>query len=239
MPWSSDHIKWLIDTGKRIVTSNGKLVPIWELKHENDDKILSAWAKHFRNHYCRDTDIDDLIDGTIFAKNPYPRAEYLTNIKFPDAKLPPGPSVRSGDFGEILIADYVEYVLNFWVPRTRFCDRMNRNDPSKGESVVCFCRRDLPGGQSGRGGSRSQFDPPGYRQSGRGSLRDPGGGGRDLRGAATKARRCDRKQPGGVGRLLARIPGDGAGPGPVGGGRLSRCICPSRGRHGLSGQAGH
>lgn len=136
MPWTSEHLQWLVDTGETCTTVDGRTVEIWEFRHTPDDDILSAWAKHFRNHYCRDTEIDDLIAGTTFATSPSPRSEYLLNIKFPDSTAPPGPSTRSGDFGEILIADYVEYVLGYWVPRTRFCDRVNRNDPTKGVDVI-------------------------------------------------------------------------------------------------------
>ena len=96
--WSSDHLKWLKDTGERLTTADGKTVEVWEFCHEKDDTVLSSWVKHFRNHYCFDTEIDYLRKGYGFS-----RAEYLNKIKFPDAADAPGPGVRSGDFGEILI----------------------------------------------------------------------------------------------------------------------------------------
>ena len=55
----------------------------------------SAWATHYRQHYCRDEDLPDLVADMGL------NAEFLTNIKFPDATLAPGPSTRAGDFGEI------------------------------------------------------------------------------------------------------------------------------------------
>src|SRR3546814_8878008 len=46
----------------------------------------------------------------------------------------PGPSTRAGDFGEILVADFIEYVLGYWCPRQgRFEDRENRNVPRSEE----------------------------------------------------------------------------------------------------------
>jgi len=57
--------------------------------------VLSAWAKHFRNHYCLDEEIDYLRQGYGYS-----RAEYLTKIKLPDASEAPGPSIRSGDLGK-------------------------------------------------------------------------------------------------------------------------------------------
>ena len=131
MPWSSKHIDWFQDTGKRLTTSDGKTIEIWEFQQKNDPTILSAWAKHFRNHYCLDSEIDDLRSGTG-----YTRAEYLCELKFPDERVKPGPSIRSGDFGEILVADYLEYLLEYWVPRLRYGDKAIRNESTKGCDII-------------------------------------------------------------------------------------------------------
>lgn len=133
MPWSSEHTKWLVDTGERLKTSDGNEVSIWEFQYQDDAAILSAWAKHFRNHYCLDHEIDTWRKGSKHS-----RAEYLTNIKFPDEKTAPGPSIRAGDFGEILVADFLEYLLNYWVPRTRYRDKTIRNESIKGSDVIGF-----------------------------------------------------------------------------------------------------
>jgi len=47
MPWTSDHTKWLVDTGERLKTADGKEVEVWEFRHENDEAVLSAWASIF------------------------------------------------------------------------------------------------------------------------------------------------------------------------------------------------
>jgi hypothetical protein len=133
MVWTSLHLKWLINTEERLTTIDGKTVEVWEFRHENDEEILSAWAKHFRNHYCLDCEIDNLRQGYGYS-----RAEYLTNIKYPDAKTAPGPSIRAGDFGEILVADYLQYILEYWVPRTGYCDKYVRNESRKGCDVIGF-----------------------------------------------------------------------------------------------------
>lgn len=112
---------------------DGRVVEVWEFKHANDPVILSEWAKHFRNHYCIDEELDDFIDGTGLSKS-----EYLERIKFPDSRNAPGPSIRAGDFGEILLSDYLEYVRNFWVPRTRYSDKTVRNESTKGSDIIGF-----------------------------------------------------------------------------------------------------
>lgn len=129
-----DHVAWLEDTGEVIETTDGLEAEIWVLQHADDPAILSAWATHYRQHYCRDEDLPDLVADTGLSN-----AQFLTNIKFPDAAAAPGPSTRSGDFGEILVADFIEYVLGYWCPRDgRFEDRENRNVPSNGTDVIGF-----------------------------------------------------------------------------------------------------
>lgn len=104
-----------------------------ELKHKKDEAALSAWAKHFRNQYCHDDQIDDLRKGTKLS-----RAEYLRTIKFPDESAAPGPSIRAGDFGEVLVADYLEFALAYWLPRTRYNNKTVRNESTKGADIIGF-----------------------------------------------------------------------------------------------------
>jgi hypothetical protein len=130
-PWTSEHAKWLVDTGKRLKIAGGKEVEVWELQHQNNKAVLSAWAKHFRNHYCLDTEID-------FLRGNQSRQDYLNNIKFPCSTSRLGPSIRAGDFGEILIADYLQYLLGFWVPRVRWSSKVIRDESPKGSDVIGF-----------------------------------------------------------------------------------------------------
>jgi hypothetical protein len=128
------HLDWLFDTGERRTTACGREVEIWALEPKGGDAILSAWAWHFRQHYIADADLPAMVDGTGLSN-----ADYLRTILLPDVKVTPGPSLRSGDFGEILIADYIEFVLGYWCPRElRYQDRWNRNDSTKGCDVIGF-----------------------------------------------------------------------------------------------------
>ena len=131
MSFNSDHLIWLEDTKKTLTTQDGIPIKVFELNHKNDESILNNWAKHFRNHYCLDEDIDTLRDAT--GKS---RMEYLNDLVFPDTTTHSGPATRSGDFGEILVSDYVEYILEYWVPRTRFSERQNRSNPTQGVDVL-------------------------------------------------------------------------------------------------------
>ncbi len=127
------YLEWLVDTEELLTTADGKTVQVLELCHRDDDKVLSDWAKHFRDHYCLDSEIDTLRRSTGYS-----RAEYLNEIKFPDSSGGFGPSIRSGDFSEILIADYLQFILNHWVPRTRYGNKSTRNESTKGCDVIGF-----------------------------------------------------------------------------------------------------
>lgn len=127
------HIQWFVNTGETLTTTDGKKVEIWEFQYRKDNEILSAWAKHFRNHYCADEDIDYLRRGYNLS-----RKNYLQQLKFPDRVEKPGPSIRSGDFGEILTADYLEYILKYLVPRFRYDDKTIRNESKKGCDIIGF-----------------------------------------------------------------------------------------------------
>ena len=132
-PWTDLHIPWLKRTGDPVQTSDGKNVEVFEFDHQADEEVLRAWAKHFRNHYCCDSQIETLARGTGNSK-----ADYLKKIKFPDGTVKPGPSIRAGDFAEILAGDYLEFVLKYWVPRTRYRDKVVRNESTKGADTIGF-----------------------------------------------------------------------------------------------------
>jgi Cap4 SAVED domain len=129
-----EHLDWLVDTGERQTTACGRQIQIWGLNPQENEAVLSAWAAHFRRHYISDEDIPIMVDGTGLTN-----AEYLRQTLLPDRTQTPGPSLRSGDFGEILVADYIEYVLDYWCPRElRYQERWNRNDSTKGCDVIGF-----------------------------------------------------------------------------------------------------
>jgi len=130
-PGTPAHLKWLVDTGERLKTADGKIIEVWELRHGKEEKILSAWAKHFRAHYCSDASID-------FLRGQLPRKKYLEDIKFPSRTSKLGPSVRAGDFAEILVADFLQWILGYSVPRVRWNSKIVRDESPKGSDVIGF-----------------------------------------------------------------------------------------------------
>lgn len=88
-PGSPVHLKWFVDTGERLKTADGKTIEVWELRHEKEEETLSAWAKHFRAHYCSDASID-------FLRGQLSRKKYLDDIKFPSRTSNLGPAFGLG-----------------------------------------------------------------------------------------------------------------------------------------------
>jgi hypothetical protein len=57
---------------------------------------------------------------------------------FPDKSVAPGPGIRAGDFAELLVSDYVEYVLGYWVPRGKYAEKSSRDESVKGVDILGF-----------------------------------------------------------------------------------------------------
>ena len=116
-----------------LTLSGGGTCEVWELAVPNDAACLSEWANRFRQTYCPDSDIDILREGT--GKS---RSEYLLELVFPDKTAAPGPAIRAGDFAELLVSDYVEFVLGYWVPRGKYAEKGSRDESVKGVDIVGF-----------------------------------------------------------------------------------------------------
>ena len=113
-----------------------------EFIHQQDEAVLSEWARHFRQNYRLDSEIDALRAGTGLS-----RADYLKQLVFPDT-VAPGPSVRAGDFAEILVSDYFEFTKGYVVPRTRYRYKSSPNESTKGTDLLGFMMDPLPEGRS-------------------------------------------------------------------------------------------
>lgn len=123
--------KHLKNTGSSLYTADGHEIQVFELAQPIAPSTLSQWASRFRQNYCLDEEIDELRQGTGFT-----RTEFLHRLIFPDGTEKPGPSIRAGDFAEILLADYVEFSLGFWVPRDKYAMKASRNESAKGVDIL-------------------------------------------------------------------------------------------------------
>jgi hypothetical protein len=133
VPKAPPYLASLKECDTASITVEGHKVSIWELTVVTDEQILADWAASFRQHYCLDSEIDRLREGTGYS-----RCDYLLQLVFPDKTVTPGPSVRAGDFAEILVADYLEYINSYWVPRCKYQIKAVRNESVKGVDILGF-----------------------------------------------------------------------------------------------------
>jgi hypothetical protein len=127
------YLNHLASSGIILKTADGVDIPVWELKVPEDQECLKNWAHRFRQNYCLDSEIDALREGTGLS-----RSQYLLSHVFPDETARPGPSIRSGDFAELLISDYVEFIRGYWVPRSKYAEKESRNESAKGADILGF-----------------------------------------------------------------------------------------------------
>ena len=124
---------------KELCSFRGDKINVYKLANELlDDDTLNTWASSLRNNYCEAHLLDSLIDGTGLSKE-----EYLKTMIFPNPSVPQGAATMSGEFGEILIFDYINFVLNYFVTRTRYLDKINPNMPVPGSDVMGYKIHDI------------------------------------------------------------------------------------------------
>lgn len=116
---------------KELITHEGRKIEVLRFNHKDDKKLLSEWAKHFRDIYSKDELLDDFRSGTGLT-----RSEYLLKMVFPDKNDGFGPATRSGDFAEILVADFLEFLRNYWIPRIRYDSKATRNSSTQGSDII-------------------------------------------------------------------------------------------------------
>lgn len=126
------HMTWLQARPGSHSTIDGVPIEVWDFVYKDDTAVFSQWARHFRNHYCPDEYID------ILKTSQQTREQYLTEVKFPTKTGGLGPATRAGDFGEILVADFLQWVRGYNVPRVRWSSKIIQNESPKGSDVVGF-----------------------------------------------------------------------------------------------------
>ncbi|RBW57450.1 virulence associated protein [Ruegeria sp. A3M17] len=135
-------MKWLKPRSGSYTTTDGTPIEVWDFVYPEDSEAFSQWARHFRNHYCPDEHID------ILRTPEQTRGQYLTEVKFPTKTGGLGPATRAGDFGEILVADFLQWVRGYKVPRVRWSSKIIQNESPKGSDVVGFFLNDPNGPQT-------------------------------------------------------------------------------------------
>lgn len=119
---------------KSIPYSSGKEIQVYKLNNELlSDSILNSWVSGLRNNSVEESLLEPLIKGTGLIKQ-----EFLEKNIFPSHQNSLGASTMSGEFGEILVYDYINFTLKHYVTRTRYLEKVNPNMPVSGSDVIGY-----------------------------------------------------------------------------------------------------
>lgn len=126
------HIDWFIKENDTYIKDN---IPIttFRLDYKINDEILNEFAKYIRRHY----ESDEQLANSVAELNTSVE-EYLKKLIIPQRSEPFGPTARSNDFTEILIADLFEYVMDFNVPRCKQNNRSGKNSSEHGTDIIAY-----------------------------------------------------------------------------------------------------
>lgn len=124
---------WL--AAEQCAFKDGTVVYCWCLDWAGSDDVLDEWALHLRRHYIS----DDVLEHRVVARQTTPD-QYLPLRVVPDI-----PSIRSGDFAEILISDVLQYLYGLVVPRYKQCNRKDKNASEHGSDVIAYQLKNLNG----------------------------------------------------------------------------------------------
>ncbi|WP_311444249.1 Hachiman antiphage defense system protein HamA [Fannyhessea vaginae] len=128
-----DNSKYFI-FDRSITTSSGKEIQVYKLNSESlDDNSLNNWALGLRDNYVEQIHLKSLVKGTGLTQK-----EYLEKNVFPNHQDKIGASTMSGEFGEILVYDYINFVLKYYITRTRYLEKINPNMPVPGSDVIGY-----------------------------------------------------------------------------------------------------
>lgn len=128
-----DNSKYFV-FDKSISYSSGKEIQVYKLNNELlADSILNSWASGLRNNYVEESLLEPLIKGTGLTKQ-----EFLEKNIFPNHQNKLGAITMSGEFGEILVYDYINFVLKHYITRTRYLEKVNPDMPVSGSDVIGY-----------------------------------------------------------------------------------------------------
>lgn len=128
-----DNSKYFI-FDKLIPTSSGEEIQVYKLNSELlDDNSLNNWALGLRDNYVEEILLESLVRGTGLTQK-----EFLEKNIFPNHQNKLGASTMSGEFGEILVYDYINFVLKHYITRTRYLEKVNPDMPVSGSDVIGY-----------------------------------------------------------------------------------------------------
>ena len=126
------YIDWIIEE-IGICIKDDLPIKCYKINYSYDNSILDNWALHIRRHYVSDETLAE--DVYVFDMNV---EDYLREYVIPQKHETLGATVRSGDIAEIIVADLLEFILGYSVPRYKQMNRSGKNNSEHGTDVIAY-----------------------------------------------------------------------------------------------------
>lgn len=122
------------------INQNKKIQPI-SLSDSETESELDEWAKFLRRNYITDKKLNAHL-RTISSKKEK-KSDLIASVNkyyLPENKkgINGGNIIRIGDFGEILIEDYLQFIEDYCVPRTKHRNKSSKNKSTFGSDVIGY-----------------------------------------------------------------------------------------------------
>lgn len=126
------YIDWLIEEAGVVIKENTP-IQCYKIDYKADIEVLDDWALHIRRNYIDDSDLldDSAINGMTVE-------QYLKEYVIPQKHEHLGPTARSGDIGEIIVSDLLEFILKYSVPRYKMKNRSGKNNSQHGTDIIAY-----------------------------------------------------------------------------------------------------
>ena len=126
------YIDWIIEE-IGICIKDDLPIKCYKINYSYDDSILDDWALHIRRHYVSDESLAE--DVHVFDMEV---EDYLREYVIPQKHETLGATVRSGDIAEIIVADLLEFIMGYSVPRYKQMNRSGKNNSEHGTDVIAY-----------------------------------------------------------------------------------------------------
>ena len=126
------YIDWIVEEAD-VSIKDGQPIYCYRIDYNNNDEILDNWALHIRRHYRDDSELLD--DAAI---NIMTVEQYLHDYVIPQRTETLGPTARAGDITEIIVADLLEFVHGYSVPRCKQKNRAGKNTLEQGTDIIAY-----------------------------------------------------------------------------------------------------
>lgn len=126
------YIKWIVEeTG--VTLENNTPVKCYRINYKINEEVLDDWALHIRRQYESD---EEVLEGSKL--NDMSVEDYLRKYIIPQREDDLGPTARASDITEILIADLLEFIFDYTVPRCKQRNRSGKCNSEHGTDVIAY-----------------------------------------------------------------------------------------------------